>query len=974
MAEAARPSLFTIPPHRSFADSLAAGLIARYGDDPLALAGGRILLPNTRAVRALTEAFVRASGSGLVLPRLVAIGDPEFDDRIGGALDPADLADPLPPAIAPLDRQLALAAIIARSGEGSAEAMRLAADLARTLDQLIVEEIAPARLAEVAGDDPELAAHWQHSLDRLQAILVAWPEELRRRGAIDLTERRNRLLRATARRWTDSPPPGLTVAAGITTAAPAVAALLRTIADLPDGMVVLPGLALEPALPEAEWQALGPDERGRSEPGHPQYHLKLLLDRMGAARGEVRLWPRRGRFASPPARSLAVINAMTLPAFTAKWQPRDRAQGSGGLAPHERRLSGVTAAEFADPASEAMGIAVALRGALEEPGRTAALVTPDRTLAARVAAILARWDISADDSAGRPLSQTPAGTLLLGIAAAAAERVAPVALLALLKHPLAGGEGAARMAWLSAVRELDLALRGPRPPAGLDGLDRLVAEREAGHSWHKLRPAIAALDGLAGRPLPLAALVAAVREVADSIAGGRAWRGPDGRVAAELVAGLEAAADSALLAVDPDEWVPLLRALMDQQSVRAPYGGHPRIFIWGLIEGRLQHADLMILGGLNEGVWPALPAPDPWLAPSVRSALGLPGLDTRIGLAAHDFASALGAPRVLVTRARRDSRAPTVASRLWLRLQAMTGGLVRDHRLERWAGAIDRPAEIRPAERPAPAPPAAARPKKISVTRVDRLKADPYAFYASQMLRLNRLDPVDAEQSAAWKGSAVHETFQAWFDDDRCDPDALLDRARKLLAGDAIHPMLRALWQPRLLAAIDWLAGQERDNRAAGRTPLAAEADGTTNIGGITLYGRADRIDRLADGRLGIVDYKTGKPPAQKAIDAGFALQLGLLGLIARDGGFEGIEGLPGAHEYWSLAKDNSGEFGFCQRADAKAGADALLAEAERNFLALAADYLAGDKPFTAKLHPAYAPYGDYDQLMRLDEWYGRAD
>jgi ATP-dependent helicase/nuclease subunit B len=330
---------------------------------------------------------------------------------------------------------------------------------------------------------------------------------------------------------------------------------------------------------------------------------------------------------------------------------------------------------------------------------------------------------------------------------------------------------------------------------------------------------------------------------------------------------------------------------------------------------------------------------------------------------------------VLVTRARRDSRAPTVASRLWLRLQAMTGGLVRDHRLERWAAAIDRPSDVRPADRPAPAPPAAARPKKISVTRVDRLKADPFAFYASQMLKLNRLDPVDAEQSAQWKGSAVHETFQAWFEEDRCDPDALLDRARALLAGDAIHPMLRALWQPRLLAAIDWLAGQERDNRAAGRTPLAAEADGKTEIGGITLYGRADRIDRLADSRLAIVDYKTGKPPKQKAIDAGFALQLGLLGLIACDGGFEGIEGLPGAHEYWSLAKDpKSGDFGFCQRADAKAGAEAMLADAERNFLALAADYLAGDKPFTAKLHPAYAPYGDYDQLMRLDEWYGRAD
>src|SRR6185503_7809612 len=109
--------------------------------------------------------------------------------------------------------------------------------------------------------------------------------------------------------------------------------------------------------------------------------------------------------------------------------------------------------------------------------------------------------------------------------------------------------------------------------------------------------------------------------------------------------------------------VSLLRQLLDQRSVRPAFGGHPRIFIWGLLEARLQHADLLILGGLNEGVWPALPAPDPWLPPKVRATLGMPTLDVRIGLAAHDFASALGAPEVLVTRARRDGRSPTIASR-----------------------------------------------------------------------------------------------------------------------------------------------------------------------------------------------------------------------------------------------------------------------------------------------------------------------
>ncbi len=957
-----RPTVYTIPAHRSFADSLAAGLIARHGRDPMALAGGRILLPNNRAVRALTEAFVRASGTGLVLPRLIAIGDPDLDDRIGGALDPADSVDPVPRAIDPLARQLALAAIVRRGGEGAAEAMRLAADLARTLDALTIEEVAASRLCGIDMQTEDLAGHWQKSLDRLQAIIAAWPSELARRGAIDLTDRRNRLLRATAARWASKPPTDFTIAAGITTAAPAVAALLRTVSRMAGGAVVLPALALADVMSDEEWDALGPDDDGRGEESHPQYHLKLLLDRIGVARGEVDLWRGGGRAASPAVRGRAVANAMTAADFSDKWSR---------LPPRERRLTGIRAAELADPASEAMAIAIALRQSLETPGQTAALVTPDRMLAARVSALLGRWGIDADDSAGRPLSQAPAGTLLLAIASAAAEGLAPVAMLALVKHPLVGGEGGERQDWLAATRLLDRWLRGPRPAAGLAGLDAQFAKTDAESAWAAVRPALQPVEAIRA-PLSLSGFAAAMREAATALAGPRAWSNADGRMAAQLVAELEAAPDAATLTLDESEWVPLLRDLLDAQPVRPAYGGHPRIFIWGLLEARLQHADLMILGGLNEGVWPSLPAPDPWLAPKIRALLGLPGLEFRVGLSAHDFASALGAPRVLITRARRDSKSPTVASRLWLRLMAMTGGLARDLTLERMVAAIDDPGEPQPVGRPAPSPPAAERPRKISVTQVDRMKADPYAFYASAMLGLNRLDPVDADHSAAWRGSAVHEVLEDWLRETNCDPEDLVDRAKRLVAGDAIHPMLRALWQPRLIEAIEWISEQERANRADGRHPLVAEAKGETILGGVTLHGRADRIDRLPDGRLAIIDYKTGQPPQPKAVDAGFALQLGLLGLIARAGGFGDAMGEPGAHEYWSLARDTRGGFGKIYAPDAKVSADEFLATSLAHFLAAAADYLTGDKPFTAKLHPAFAPYGDYDQLMRLDEWYGR--
>jgi ATP-dependent helicase/nuclease subunit B len=952
-----RPAVFTIPIHRSFADALAAGLIARCGKDPLDLARGRILLPNNRAVRAVTDAFVRTSGNGLLLPRLIPIGDPELDERVGGALDAISDDEAIPAAVDPTERLLRLASIV--RGQGSAESLRLAADLARTLDALLIEGIDPRRLRDAVAERSDLARHWEHSLARLQLIYEVWPQLLAERAAIDLAERRNRVLRRITERWKDQPPAGFTVAAGITTVAPAVAGLAACVARMPDGMVVLPGLWLSDIMADDEWDALGPHEEGRGEATHPQFQLKLLLDRIGVARGEVRRWRWSGGAISSPARTRAVANAMAAPEFSHKWET---------LRASERRLGGVRLAELADPAAEAQAVALALREALETPGKTAALITPDRQLATRVSALLARWGIAADDSAGSPLSATAPGTLLLGIASAAAEDLAPVPLLALLKHPLVGGEGDERIAWLDAVRALDLKLRGPRPAAGLAGLD---AHFGAAREWHSLRPKVEAVDGLLSESISLGGLAERLAEAAQALAGSGPWRGPAGRMAAEMLADVQVSDAARNLIVTAKDAVPLLRQLLGAHAVRPPYGGHPRIFIWGLLEARLQRADLVVLGGLNEGVWPALTTPDPWLPPKVRANLGLPTLETRIGLAAHDFASALGAPEVLITRARRDGKSPTVASRFLLRLDAISGGLPRDIRLERLTLALDDAGPPVPAGRPAPSPPADQRPDKISVTAVDRLKADPYAFYAQAILKLRAEEPVDADHTARWKGIAVHDVFQHWLQHDDCDPEKLRPRAEDLLRDGAIHPMLRALWAPRLLEAIDWIANMERENQAAGRLPLTAEVTGEAAVAGVTIYGRADRIDRLAGTGLAIVDYKTGAPPTQKAVNAGFALQLGLLGLIGRAGGFEGVSGDPQAFEYWSLTR-HKGNFGRLMCPDKDMAPGEFLDHAYANFADAVQKWLTGSEPFTAKLNPAYAPYGDYDQLMRLEEWYGR--
>lgn len=973
----ARLNLFTIPAHRAFADALANGLITRFGADPMALARGTLLVPNNRAKRTIQDAFVRASGGGLLLPRLVAIGDPELDEAVFEA--PEDEA-PVPPAVDPLQRRMILARLIQNADPrlDAAEAVRLAGEMAATLDQLLVEEVAPDALRDV--DVGNLSSHWGLSLQQFSIVLEDWPRALAALDRIDLAERRNRLLGKVAKRWRDAPPAGFVCAAGITATAPAIARVLRVVAEMPNGFVVLPGLSTE--ISDEEWDLLGPHQpdpnsgrRRRSLETHPQFQLKLLLERMGVSRGEFSLWQGESAHDALPARNRAIETAMAPAALTVGW---------GAIPEAMRRLDGVRALEADTPATEAQGIALALREVLETPGRTAALVTPDRALARRVAAHLARWGVVIDDSAGQPLSLLPPGTLLLALAEAAAQNFAPLPLLSLLKHPLVQAD--ARIEWLDGARALDRALRGPRPATGLGGVTRFLEEAEGRDAaarrlalqwWTKVVDLLAPLEAaFAGDRQPLAPILTVLRETAQSLCGDALWSRAEGRAAADLLDALEREAPHGPAFIDPANLAPILRGLMDEAAVRPPQGGHPRLAILGLIEARLHHADLMILGGLNEGVWPGLPAPDPWLAPRIRSELGLPGLERRIGASAHDLAGALGAPQVLLTRARRDSTAPTIASRFWLRLEALSGGLERADELLAWAQDVDRPDSHKPSDRPEPCPPVDIRPREISVTEVDRLKADPYAFYARRMLRLSALDPVDADPTPAWRGTAVHSVLEDWAKHDKCAPNALRDRALAMLADERTHPMVRALWKPRLMEAIDWIASESAAQSAAGRILLGVEQDGSIPFAGVKLKGKFDRIDRTSEGVLAIVDYKTGQPPTAKAVRAGYSLQLGLLGLIAEEGGFDGIDGVARVFEYWSMARKN-GSFGYIDspvspRKKEPIPAEDFVAIAGENFLEAVQKWLTGEEPFTAKLHPEYAPYGEYDQLMRRDEWYGR--
>ena len=651
-------------------------------------------------------------------------------------------------------------------------------------------------------------------------------------------------------------------------------------------------------------------------------------------------------------------------------------------------LEGLSRYDCASAQEEAVTIALLLRRKLETPGATAALVTPDHALARRVAAELRRWDIDIDDSAGVPLNRTPPGVFLRLVLDLAASQLAPVPLLATLKHPIASG-GLAPVAFRDLARQLEQAIRGPRPAPGFAGLRAALADQRIGLARFvdRLEACLGSLpELLAADAVPLSRLAAAHVEAAERLAATatetgseRLWGEAAGEIAARFCHELiDAARDFPPL---PGRHFPaLFESLAADAVVRPVFGRHPRLAIWGLLEARLQQADLVVLGGLNEGSWPPSAEHDPWMSRQMRREFGIALPERAIGIAAHDFAQALGAPEVALTRAARSEGVPTVPSRWLLRLDTvlqavgLVGALGPDNTLRHAAELIDRAQEYRPLAPPEPRPPLAARPRKLSVTQIETWLRDPYAIYARHILGLRALDDLDADPGRAELGTVIHRTLDAFF---RRFPQGMPENAEEELlriGREQFGPVLSrpgawAFWWPRFARIARWLVDQERTRRPVIIESLS-ECEGSWTLGGrsgpFTIIAKADRIDRLADGGVLLVDYKTGSVPRAKQVQSGFAPQLPLEGAILRGGGFKGVSGSPTALEYWRLSGgEPAGERCRIDPGDPGALIDRVVARVE----ALINRFDDPATPYLAVPSPLWAPrFSDYRHLERLAE------
>ena len=977
----AAPAIYSIPADRPFLDTLVTGLMRRAGSDPLALTRMTVLVPTRRAARSLREAFLRAGdGKAMLLPKMMPVGD----------LDPEDLAFladegesdgagfDLPPAIPDLRRRLMLVQLVLKFAESRGEpialgqAAPLAGELARFLDEVQAEGCDFAALSTLVPE--RYAAHWQLILQFLEIVTAHWPQALADIGALDPSARRNLLLERQGEAWRAAPPADPVIAAGLTGGIPAVAKLMAVVASLPQGAVILPGLDVEAN--GASWEQVHGDS------AHPQHLMLRFLESVDVEPKDVQPWT-RATAASP--RAALVRETLTPATLSHRWRHiKDW---------DVRALKGLRRLDCPGPQEEALAIALLLRERLEKPGQTAALVTPDRDLARRVAAELRRWKIDIDDSAGVRLNQTPPGVFLRLVIDLANEAMAPLPLLAALKHPLAAC-GLSSAVFRDRVRQLELSvLRGPRPEPGVKGLRALLAEDDTDLNDLVTRLDAATkplLKALATRSIKLPALIEAHVAAAEALAASdetagpaRLWREAAGEAASLFINELlQAATDFPALA--GTDYPALFEALIAGPVVRPPFGRHPRLFIWGLLEARLQHADLVVLGGLNEGVWPRSAVSDPWLSRPMREAFGMPPPERRIGMAALDFALALGAEDVVLTRAARVEGTPTVPSRWLLRLDTVLRAAHLEGRLEAdqapldWQRLIDAPTQPRAVAPPAPCPPLEARPRRLSVTEIETWMRDPYAIYARHILKLRPLHPLDEDPGVADRGIIIHDALANFLKKYPKglpkNPAAALIALGRESFGDALaRPGVWAFWWPRFLRIAEWVTTEEIARRPL-LDEIRAEIDGRMMLDGpagkFELVGRADRIERRRDGTAALIDYKTGTAPSGNEVAEGFAPQLPLEAAIIAAGGFKEL-GPRNVSElaYWRLTGgDPAGEMKFPERDPAKLAG--LIAEAVTGLHRLIAVFVDPATPYRATPSPGRAPrYSDYVHLERVKEW-----
>lgn len=930
-------------PGSDLATLSAAFILERVGKD--SLPNAVVLLPTRRAATALREAFRNIAGDGtLLLPRMISLADvgEELLTLLGH--DALALLQQVPPAMSPSQRQYLLAQQVmlyervrferdraaglqvSESSLRVEHALQLANYLADLQDRCTRANIdlSYGKLKDLVLGD--YAEHWKESVAFLDIVGTIWPEVEAEQGQITPAAHEVQLLSALRDAWEQKAPSYPVFAVGSTASQPATASLLSTIARMENGHVVLPGL--DPRMAPEAWNAV--------HESHPYFHLKHLLDANGLTARDVQ------PLGETPEHCSIWLEALCRVEATGQWRTQT-------IAPERFSHLRTIACQHAE--EEARVITLLMREGLEKKEGRIALITPDESLMERVAAQLGFYGIAANRLSQGALSNTESGSLVVALMEwlAAPESVRP--LVQLLRHKLVQLGDAEQ--WAGWVDLFEYESRGisAHNVGQLPAVPTTLRETAAYKALHRVAREVG--DMARARVMP-SVWVARVQGLLQALAP------VAGQAHEKLAEGLEQCAGADILGpLEQQGFAALLAEILDASWRGPQFNAHPQLVMLTPVEARLQRFDRVILGNMVDRLWPGLYGQSPWLNLAQQAELGLPGVEQHATLLAHDVLMHGSCGEVFLTYPQRDAGSPAARSRYLERLlalaeaqgmkaSALEAARYRDLAEQRFD------APFAPEQPPTPRP--SERPKKLSVSLLDKAIGDPFSIYARAILGLRALDELDAEPEPRDLGSRVHaalETLANYWTQHKQGPElveleAMASTALRDLEG---RPAVQLFWSRRIMMALHYVNAREAQRRGAVLAEERIEQAIDTKHGALLLKGK---IDRIEGGYL--VDYKTGKPPEQSKISQGQAVQLLAYARMRAAQGHD-VAGL----EYWGLPGGK-----------APAKQEDVMLELDASFQQLLDQLMDRDTAFLARPTGGDERFAnDYGGISRYDEWAG---
>ena len=851
--------LFSLPAGAPFIPTLIPWLLESFS--PERLAQGIVFVPNQRGVSAMKtalEPFLRTP------PLVLSLGHMHESAPL---IARVQKHFPLPQQVAqnvfhdhmatqwfeehPCDGTGV--AILSHFAELFAQGIREEADWSR-LDQMIPEN---------------LSLHRQQGLQSLEELLAiaqriiateGYPPNLYHRWFVD----------SLTKAWETEPPKGPLIFAGTTVSQLAIRRLIESLWGRDLATVILPGYPTgSPA-----------DGLSTCPPTHPTYVMEQLVSSLGKPPTPLPI-PE-----SYEARSLT-IQQLQQHMFPLTYASQGKRREKQPLT-----LPNLKIYTAKSPTQEISMIAQWVREAVQEKRPSIAIVLNDRDMIEGLKATLEPEGILLSNPLGIPLRQTPLGHLGETLLTLPLENWALIPFLSLMKNRLCHPE----------IRELRETLE--------------VFEKEQLRHFplqNDIRPFMSR-----GSTNPLKALFERAQQAFGSFWSSQGKALPLGQWChyhRQALLGVmdPALHDSQVFKVLTETWT-LWSSLetkklmtLEEYSHFFIHQGlkttledreeHPMVHLMGPLEARLLHADRLIIPQFNEGIWPRTPTISPWLGERARQNLCFSPQEQRVGQSAHDFLRCLTAREVFITRSLHEGEGPTKPSPWLTRLQLALGPQWPQVNAS-FEGSSTGVAAAKRTSQPEtftpPQVPLKHKPLKFSATGLEKFLNNPYAYYASHILKLKPLEPFGYMMTPARYGQLLHRLMHRFIEQPRAHQslESLLSMSKQLRINAALSPLQNHRFQ-KTLGLIFKQHVQDLKETTQFFGEIQGEIPLTVGDHSLRLHARADRLDHLPSGDLKVIDYKTGAIPSGKNIEGFTAIQLLLEALILEKGGFTPLSQAP---------------------------------------------------------------------------------